>query len=371
MSIVKQPERPDLKYWLAFSQFTKIGPIRFKKIYNHFPDLAEAWAAPANELSQAGLEPEIIEELVAKRAGINPNEEYEKLKRERVQVLTILDQNYPKLLKEIYNPPALLYYRGSLKALNEFTLAVVGTRKITTYGQQVTQEIVRDAVKNGLTIVSGLALGVDALAHQSALEAKGQTVAVLGSGLASQNIYPAANRHLATKIVEQGGILISEFPLTMLPLKHNFPIRNRIISGLSLGTLVVEANLDSGALITAQAALEQNREVFAIPGNIFNPGSAGPNNLIKLGAKAVTSVQDLMEALNLNQVAIDFLTKQIVPETKEEEILLKFLTKEPVHIDQLVLKSKLDTATVNSTIIMMEIKGKVKNLGGANYVLSR
>jgi len=372
MSIENSSNQNDLKYWVAFSEFTKIGSIRFKKLYNYFPNLEEAWFAPAEELKKSGLEEELVEEIVIKRIRINPEEKWEELEKEGVRVITIFDNNYPKLLKEIYNPPALLYFKGNLKAItNEFILAIVGTRKISPYGRQITPEITKELAQNGLTIVSGLALGVDALAHESTLEVGGQTVAVLGSGLARQNIYPVSNRYLANKIVSQDGALISEFPLHMLPLKYNFPIRNRIISGLSLGTLVIEAGLDSGALITARYALEQNREVFAIPGNIYSPSSIGPNNLIKLGAKLITQANDILEALNLNQATTYLETKKIIPETKEEEILLKFLTKEPIHVDKLINQSGLDTATVNSTLLMMEIKGKVKNLGGANYVLAR
>jgi DNA processing protein len=216
-----------------------------------------------------------------------------------------------------------------------------------------------------------LALGIDALAHSSALEANGITVAVLGSGIGNEHIYPAENRYLAQKIASQGGAVVSEFPISMLPLKHNFPIRNRIVSGLSLGTLVIEAGLDSGALITARLALEQNREVFAVPGNIYNPSSAGPNSLLRMGAKLVTSAADILEALNLSQAVTFIETKKIIPETKEEEALLKLLSKEPTHIDKLIRESGLEAAKINSTLLMMEIKGQVRNLGGANYVLAR
>jgi DNA processing protein len=294
----------------------------------------------------------------------------EKLAKENVSVITIKDEKYPKLLREIYNPPALLYYKGRLEE-DEFAIAVVGTRKCTSYGKQVTSEITRDLANNGITIVSGLALGIDTLAHQAALEVNEKTIAVLGSGLDAQNIYPVTNCHLAEKIIETGGTLISEHPLGTLPLKFNFPQRNRIIAGLTLGTLVVEAPLTSGALITAKFALEFNREVFAVPGSIYSENSAGPNNLIKMGAKAVASAADILEALNL-QRAIEYVeAKKIVPDSKNEAILLEYLSKEPVHIDILIKQSKLDTATVNSTITMMEIKGKVRNLGGSQYVLAR
>jgi DNA processing protein len=371
MSTSSSNNLTDQKYWVALSQFAKIGPVRFKKIYSHFSTMKEAWLASPGELRETGLEEEIAAEIIAKRESIDPDEEWEKLEAEKIKVTTILDDDYPKMLKEIYKPPAILYCKGKLEAINEFALAVVGTRKITPYGAQVTCEIVRDLAKSGLTIVSGLALGIDALAHKTTVENNGITIAVLGSGLSSRHLYPASNHYLADQIIAHGGAVISEFPLTMLPLKHNFPIRNRIVAGLSLGTLVIEAGVESGALITARYALEQNREVFAVPGNIFSPNAFGPNNLIKMGAKMVTSANDILETLNLSQAASFIETQKIIPESKEEEIILKFLTKEPIHVDKLVNLSGLGTATANSTLLMMEIKGKVKNLGGANYVLAR
>lgn len=371
MSISNDNNINKQKYWVAFSQFAKIGPVRFKKIYDYFSNMEEAWSASAEELKETGLDDGIIEEIIAKRPDINPDQEWEKLEKEKIKVVTILDEDYPKLLKEIYKPPAMLYYKGDFLANNDFALAVVGTRKISAYGEQAASDLVRDLVKNGLTIISGLALGVDAIAHRTTVENGGKTIAVLGSGLSDNYIYPVSNRRLASQIVDNGGAVISEFPLTMLPLKYNFPIRNRIVAGLSLGTLVIEAGLESGALITARYALEQNREVFAVPGNIFSPNAAGPNNLIKMGAKIVTNANDILETLNLSQVASYIETKKIIPESKEEEILLNFLTKEPTHIDKLVNLSGLGAAAANSTLLMMEIKGKVKNMGGANYVLAR
>lgn len=364
-------EISEKKYWVAISQFTKIGAVKFKKIYNYFPSMEAAYKASFNDLMRTGLEEKIVQEFISKRSEINPDEEWEKLEKENISVLTIKDENYPKILKEIYNPPALLYYKGKIFEKEEFSLAVVGTRKITPYGRQVTPQIVNELVKNNLTIVSGLALGIDSLAHETTVKNSGRTIAVLGSGLDKQNIYPAHNRYLVEKIIEQGGLVISEYPIGMLPLKYNFPARNRIISGLSLGTLVIEAGENSGALITAKYALEQNREVFAIPGSIYSQSSFGPNNLIKLGAKPVVSTEDILEALNLNQATNFIANQKIVPESKEEETLLRFLSKEPVHVDKLVQESKLSASAVNSTLTMMEMKGKVKNLGNMNYVLSR
>lgn len=359
-------EENELPYWLAFNQISIIGPIRQQRLLNYFANLKDAWQAPLNELINAGLEPKIAEDLINKKSKINPKRELEKLEKINGQAITILDQNYPRLLKEIYAPPPLLYHLGEFDLSNDFVLAVVGTRKISDYGKQVTQRLTSDLALAGLTIISGLALGIDTCAHQAALNVNKKTISVLGSGL--NQIYPATNRRLAEKIISSGGAVISEFPLEMPPLKHNFPLRNRIIAGLSLGTLITEAGEKSGALITAQLALEQNREVFAVPGNIYQTGSAGPNKLIKMGAKAVTSAADILETLNLSQ-ANDFkAVLKLIPENEMEKNILKILDQEPLHIDKIVQSSMLDISVVNSTLSVMEMKGMIKNLGNQIYL---
>jgi DNA processing protein len=309
-------------------------------------------------------------EFASARIKIDPDRAWEKLEKENIKIITINDALYPKLLKEIHNPPPLLYYQGKLEK-DEYTLAVVGSRKHTSYGQRLTADMVKKLAGNNLTIVSGLALGIDSLAHSATLEAGGRTIAVLGTGLDKQSIYPSANKYLAEKIVAEDGCLFSEFPLGTPPLKHHFPQRNRIISGLSLGTLVIEAGEKSGALITAFIALDQNREVFAIPGSIYSPASEGPNKLIKLGAKAVNSAEDIIESLNLSQATEHIKAKEIVGETAEEKTIIPFLDHEPKHIDELIRLTKLDTSTINSTLTIMEMKGMIKNLGGMQYVLAR
>lgn len=361
----------DLKYWLAFSRFPKIGSVKFLKLLNYFPSMEEAWQASPSLLAKAGFEENIIQEFFAKKQEISPDEELEKVIKENISVVTIKDENYPSLLKEIWNPPALLYYKGTLEKEEKFSIAVVGTRKITSYGRQVTEKLVRELTLNGITIVSGMALGVDTIAHQTALSSGGKTIAVLGSGIDEGSLYPAQNRYLASKIAESGGAVISEYPLGTISLPQYFPHRNRIISGLSLGTLVVEAAEESGALITAKYALDQNREVFAVPGSIYNLFSAGPNNLIKMGAKPVTQTSDILETLNLTQAANFIQSQKIIPESQEEAKLLEFLSSEPIHIDKLIILSGLDVQKINSTLALMEMKGKVKNLGGMNYVLSK
>lgn len=365
----------NLKYWIALNNFSKFGPVRFKKLQKYFyqqdPELKNAFQAPVEALIKAGIEEKIAEEFSAARIEINPEKLIAQLVKEDIKIITINDELYPKLLTEIYNPPPLLYYKGRFNLKNDFSLAVVGTRKYTSYGQQVTENLVKNLTQNNLTIISGLAIGIDSLAHSAALEAKGKTIAILGSGLDRQSLYPSQNRYLADKIIASGGAIISEFPPGTPPLKHNFPQRNRIISGLSLGTLVIEAGKKSGALITAAYALEQNREVFAVPGNIYSPVSKGSNKLIRQGATIVTSSQDIIEALNLTQATAYIESKKALPESEEEKKIISLLSHEPIHIDDLVRLTKLDTATANSTLVIMEMKGMVRNLGGMNYVLAR
>ena len=361
----------DLKYWVALNHFPKFGPARFKRLINYFPDMAEAFKATSSELIKAKIEENITQEFITARLEINPDQLMDKLDQEDIKVITIKNKIYPKLLKELYTPPPLIYYKGNFDLKNDFTLAVVGARKYTNYGQQVTASLVKDLVRNNLTIVSGLALGIDALAHITALENNGKTVAVLGSGLDKQNIYPSQNRYLADKIIAQDGLLISEFPPGTPPLRHHFPQRNRIISGLSLGTLIIEASEKSGALITAKYSLDQNREVFAIPGNIYSTTSSGTNELIKLGARVVTSAEDIIETLNLDQATAYIDNKKIIPDTPEEEKIIAHLSHDPIHVDELVRLTKLDTAVINSTLTIMEMKGMVKNLGNMQYVLAR
>jgi len=286
------------KYYNAFNLIEGFGPVSFKKLLTYFNSFEIAWQSQINEFIQVGLSTSLIEHIKKQRPKINPDWEMERLAKEKIDLITIQDKNYPKLLKEIYSPPALLYVKGTLKLEDKFALGIVGTRKLSAYGRQITPLITADLAQSGLTIVSGLAKGIDTLAHQAALQAKGRTIAVLGSGINKANIYPFVNQQLAEEI-SQNGAVISEFSIDTEPLPQHFPQRNRIISGLSLGTLVIEAPEKSGALITAKDALEQNRSVFAIPGPIYSPNSLGPNNLIKMGAKLVSQANDILQELNL------------------------------------------------------------------------
>ncbi len=358
------------KYWVALSTFPKFGPKRFKLLIQYFPEMKSAFEANLNEFKQAGIDETTALEFIEYRQNINPDAEMERLAQENIKILIIDDPLYSKLLKETYDAPPLLYYKGNLNNQTNFCLAVVGSRKYTTYGQQTTQFLINKLAQAGLTIVSGLALGIDALAHNATLEVGGQTIAVLGSGVNNQSIYPASNRYLAEKIIANNGLIISEFPYGAPPLRHHFPQRNRIIAGLSLGTLIIEAVEKSGALITAKYALEQNRDIFAVPGNIFSPNSQGTNKLIQSGAKLVMTAEEILETLSLENISNFIANQKIIPESPIEKQILENLTREQTHINALARLTKLDTSTVNATLLTMELKGYVRHLGGGNYVIS-
>jgi DNA processing protein len=358
----------DIKYWVGFNSIPGIGRVRLTQLENYFGSLENAWKASPGELKQAGLDSVARRAINQWRPNVSPEDEMEKLERYGVKVLTCHDPSYPSRLREIYDYPPVLYVRGSILPEDEWCLSVVGTRRATVYGRQVTEEIVADLARSKITIVSGLAKGIDTIAHQSALSAGGRSIAVFASGL--DIVYPGENAKLARRIIEQGA-LISEYPLGTRPRAENFPRRNRILSGLSLGVLVVEAGEASGALITAHMALEQNRDVFAIPGSILSPASRGTNHLIQEGAKLVRDYTDILEELNLMSVARQMEMREILPESETESVLLRQLSAEPIHIDEVCRSSGLPAATVSSTLAMMELKGLVKQVGTMNYVLAR
>ena len=358
----------DIKYWVGFSLISGIGRVRLAQMEKHFGNLEAAWQAAPSDLKRSGLDSGSIRAITSRRPDISLDAEMEKLDRYGVKVLTFHDAEYPSRLKEIYDYPPILYVRGSLLSEDEWCLAVVGTRRATVYGRQVTEEIVTDLARNKITIVSGLARGIDSIAHRSALEAGGRTLAVFACGL--DIVYPAENAELARRIIQQGA-LISEYPLGTKPRAENFPRRNRIMSGISLGVLIAEAGKVSGAMITAQMALEQNREVFAIPGSILSPASDGTNHLIQEGAKLVSNYNDILEELNLTAVAHQMEIREIVPASDTESLLLKQLGAEPTHIDEICHSTRLPISALSSTLAMMELKGLVKQVGNMNYVLAR
>jgi len=286
---------------------------------------------------------------------------------EEIKTVSIKDENYPKLLREISDPPEILYYRGNI-LFEEKCFAIVGTRRFSSYGKQVALETASALCEAGLTIVSGLAPGIDTFAHQAVVEKGGRTIAILGTGLDEKSIYPKTNLELAKKIIKNGGCLISEYPEGTQGAKFTFPKRNRIISGLSLGVLVIEAKEKSGSLITANFAISQKRKLFAIPGPIYSSNSKGPNLLIKRGAKLVENVNDILEDLGL---ARNLENKSITGDTKEEQLILDALKEGSLYIDKIIEKTKLDASLIARTLAILEINSKVRNLGGNTFALSR
>lgn len=358
-------------YLHGLNLFPGFGPARLFKILSYCKDFRHAYNASREELLKSGIESDLAEKFLEFKSKISLNSEAEKLSRSGIEIHTYKDTSYPKLLLEIPRFPPLLYARGKLADADELFFAVVGTRKITTYGKSVIPVIVEPLVEKNITIVSGMAFGVDSEAHKQATNKNKRTVAVLGGGLDDASLYPKHHQLLAHEILENGGALISEYPIGTPNFKQNFVARNRIISGMSVATLVVECSLDSGSLITARHALEQNRQVYAVPGPIYAPESKGPNNLIKMGAKAVTEASDILDDLNIKTYPIQQEAQSLFGDSPEENLLLKVLSKEPKHINLLIQSSGLTAAKAASALTFLEMKGRVKNLGGQQYILTR
>ena len=364
----------ELACWVAFNRVRGIGPMRFGKLLSYFGSAELAWHAGSSDLLASGLDARCTEALLAQRAKTPPEAELELLARAHIEAIALPDPRYPELLSEIYLPPPVFFLRGTLAPADAWSIAIVGTRKASPYGTQVTETLAGGLARQQITIVSGLAVGIDTIAHKAALKAGGRTIAVLGSGL--DIIYPYENTRLAAEITEHGA-LISEYPLGARPESGNFPARNRIVSGLSRGVLVTEAPRPSGALITASRALEQNREVFAVPGpipdSILRAHCEGTNNLIQQGAKLVMRVQDILEELQFQQAPQQQAMRQILPTTGTEAALLALLASapEPQHIDELCRAAALPTGEVASTLVMMELKGLVRQVTPMTYAPAR
>lgn len=359
----------DLKYWLGFNLVKGIGPAKVQALIGYFGSLEVAWQATELELRKIGFDQRAIDSFLTTRPTLDLDVCLDQTESAGVTLLTWDSAGYPTYLREIPGAPPLLYVQGAIKEVDRWAVAVVGTRRLTSYGRQATRDLVTGLVRNGVTIVSGLARGVDAVAHKAALDAGGRTIAVLGSGL--DCIYPSENRHLVKQIMAGRGAVVSEYGMGVQPEAKNFPPRNRVISGLSLGVIVVEAGERSGALITARFALEQDREVFAVPGSINSPASRGPNRLIQQGAKLVTCADDVIDELNLTMVAEKTAVQLALPESAEEAALMSHLSTQPVHVDELSRASGLAPSLVSSTLTLMELKGMVQQVGGMNYALTR
>jgi DNA processing protein len=356
-----------LKYRIAFSHVPGIGRVKLSLLESYFGDLEQAWHASPIQLKAANLDTKAIDSLAKVRSTLDLDEEEGKLAKYNVKALALDDPAYPPRLKEIYDYPPLLYVRGEILPEDECAVAVVGTRRPTMYGKQAAEEITADLARSKITIVSGLAAGVDSVAHRAALQAGGRTIAVAACGL--DLVYPGSHVALARQIMERGA-LVSEFALGTKPKAEHFPQRNRIISGMSLGVLVVEADDHSGALITARKALEHNRDVFAIPGTIYSQMSRGTNRLIQDGAKMVLTPADILEELNLNMAVRQIEMKTLVAITDTEAQVLGYLTKEATHVDELCHCSGLPAATITGTLALLELKGLARHMGSMNYVLA-
>lgn len=352
------------KYWIGFNLVRGIGAVRFQQIRSHFGDLSIAWGAPEEAFRTAGLPEGPLRNLIETRKQVDLDHLYSSIMAKGVQVLTLEEETYPRLLKEINQPPPVLYVKGQLLPEDDLAIAIVGTRRLTSYGQQVTRDTSIFLAAHGLTIVSGLARGVDGLAHQHALNTGGRTIAVLGSGV--DVIYPPEHRRLAEAISENGAV-ISDYPMGTKPEGINFPPRNRIISGLSLATIVVEAGDRSGALITADFAVEQGREVFAVPGNVLSPASRGTNRLIQKGACAMTSPQDILDTLDLSNVKSSKAAEKVLPSDSTEAKILQILNFEPIHIDEIRNETGLPIEIITAALTMMELKGLIQHVGGMRY----
>lgn len=359
---------PETKiYANAFNLIGELGPISLNRIQGFFGDFKLAWGALGADFLQAGLDEKKIQAIIAKRPQIKPEQSWEQLQKHKIEVLLLDEKEYPEILSEIPSPPPIIYTRGDQQVLKKNSIAVVGTRKMTSYGKRVTEDIVGQLINAGLNVVSGLAFGVDAAALQTAI-ISGSPVAVLASSLDNNSISPKANYLLAQKIIQQG-CLISEYPLGASVQKQNFPIRNRIMAALTLGTLVIEADEESGSLITAKYALDFNREVFAIPGSIFSEVSRGTNRLIQQGAKLVASAADIIQELNLDMTIS--LPEEVFETSEDERLVLENLNHEPLHIDDLIRKIALNAGQINATLTMLEMKGRIKNMGGGSYIKTR
>ena len=352
-------------FWIAFNKVPGIGPTRLTSLIDTCGSVEAAWRAPIQDLRAAGLDKRSLESLLDARRSVDPAAEFEKVEKAGIDVLTWDDANFPVNLRQLEMRPPVLYMRGQMIEEDQWAVAVVGTRRASAYGREVTHKLATELAQNGITVISGLALGVDAIAHKAALDAGGRTISVLGSGV--DQLYPAQNRKLALEMLKRGAV-VSEYALGTLPAASNFPPRNRIISGLSRGIIVVEAGQKSGALITANYAAEQGREVFAVPGSILHPGSVGCNALIQSGATPLLSIDDVLDSLNLKRLGDKESARAAIASDPLEDQLLNHLSFEPSTVDDIVRGSAMPSAQVSSLLTIMELKGLVRQVNALSYV---
>jgi DNA processing protein len=354
-------ERP---YWIMLAMATGIGPVRFQRLLEVCGGAEAAWHASDFEMAAAGLERRTADGLRRVQRSMSPESAVARLENLGLDAVTLLDHDYPASLRQIADPPPVLFVKGRLPPVDTPAVALVGTRRATPYGRTVAERLARDLAQAGVAVVSGLARGVDTVAHQAALEAGGCTLAVLGNGL--DQVYPAENSSLAGRIVGYGqGALVSEFPPGVPPDALNFPRRNRLISGLSAGAVIIEAGVRSGALITADFSLEQGRDVFAVPGSIFSAMSFGPNELLKQGATPVTCAQDILDALNTSGPAP--MAHSLPRLDEDESCIWEALAGDPRHIDDLARELKRGAGEVSATLTLLELKGLARQVGAMTY----
>lgn len=356
----------------ALSLIPGIGSKTLRELILHFGNAEALWEADEQSLlAVKGLGPKTVAALIAGRRSLDPAHEWERIMNQGIDIFAFTDEKYPRLLKEIPDAPALLYVRGNYSWEEKPLIAIVGSRKFTTYGEQAAYRFATDLASAGYVVVSGLAFGIDSIAHKAALAAGCETLSVLGSGVDDASIAPQSHLSLAKAIMERGA-LISEYPPGTRANEGTFPARNRIMAGMSRGTLVIEAAEQSGTLITARLALDYNREVFAVPGSIFSPASLGTNTLIKAGAKIAASVQDILEEFPLPErvpaPAHSASLEKNISLSEGESAILKILSHEPIHVDKIIKATRLETPSVTSALTLLEMKGLARNIGGMHYI---
>jgi DNA processing protein len=342
-----------------------IGAVRLRTLLDTFGDAQQAWTASPQALRQAGLSDKLVENLARLRADVSLEQVWEDIQAKEINILTWEDEGYPTRLRDVDNAPPVLYLRGTITPDDDWAVAIVGTRRATSYGRQVAERIARELARNGVTVVSGMARGIDGVAHRAALDTGGRTLAVLGSGV--DRIYPPEHRRLAKDIVSQGA-LVSDYPPGTPPEGRNFPPRNRIIAGLSLATVVVEAGKRSGALITSDFALEQGREVFAVPGSVMAPQSRGPNRLIQQGAHPLLDPKEILETLELSLLTEQRQARTVLPSNPSEAQIFDVLGYESLHVDEIQVQTGMPIEEVTATLAMMELKGMVRKVGAMRYM---
>lgn len=358
----------DKMFFVAFNYLINFTLERYKKLIKKFNTLERAFYANSRDLLEAGLKRELVFDFIVARKSFNFEQTFKKIETENINICLWGDVNYPELLANIYNPPPIFYYRGCLDVNWNNALSVVGSRKFTLYGEKIIKDFISVLSQANINIISGLAIGIDSLAHRESLKNNGLTIAVLGSGLDYFSIYPRNNRALVQEIIEKKGLVLSEFPLETGPLSFNFPRRNRIIAGLSRATLVVEASKKSGSLITAKYALDEGREVFTFPGNIYDDNFSGNNNLIKSGAGVVLFPEEILDFFNIMPFSSNILKKSVYRgENEIEEKILDILGESTKHVDELLETLPFSIKEIGSTLAVLEIKGIIIDTGGKNY----